>query len=80
MSLERPRREEIPKTVLRYDFNFSSYDKLNIFLLVPGISLTILSLYKVNLWFIFFRFLLGRLIISSNGKLNVAKNRMVLDF
>ena len=56
-------RSKMPKTVLCYDFYFSSYGKLNIFLLSPGICFTILSFYKVNVWFIFYRFFLGRVII-----------------
>jgi len=71
----------MPETVFCYDDYFSRYGKFNIFLLSPppGICLTILSFLSQSLWLIFFSFILGRLIISKNRKLDVVKNRMVLE-
>jgi len=70
----------MPETVFCYDDYFSRYGKLNIFFVVPpGICLTILSFLSQSLRFIFFSFILGRLIIYRNRKLDVVKNRMLLE-
>jgi len=54
----------MPKTVFCYDDDSLRYGILNIFFaLPPGICLTILSFLSQFLWFIFFNFFLGRLII-----------------